>query len=710
MKEIVIERMTLTNFRGIKNLTVLLGGQSTEISGANATGKSTLLNAYLWCLWGIDQEGRKDFNLKPLDQEGNSTDKVDVSVELTLLGVEEKPVTLRRTLRENWVKPNGETEEVYKGNTTIYEIDDVPTKMSEYNSYIAAILPEGTPDGLMQLLSTPDGIPTMDWKALRKLLLDTTGGVDETELIASREEYKELMREVGDTPLERAETQWKATKSKLQKELKEYQPRIDQTAAMKPAEQDWAEIEGRIAELDKDLGTYSAQVTKATETANAAYLEEDLSRQRLTQIATDIARLEADRERAKNRTKIDAENKVEELKARTHKTLLREGDAKRALERAEGDITDLRKRIETEERRAEELREDWRKLKREEFPADKTTCPTCGQPLPQDELGKRMLAFEAKKQADLARISEDGRSKNEEIELLKRKLDSLIVEKEARHEALMEVSAEVEQSRTEVERAQYEADETDSENPRDTAEADAITDKIQALKDEEAEIKERLNAKLTEKEEETNLAEVKQKQVAAMAERDELKRRLSDRETIKRYDDEIKRLEELAKKKGQEMADVERWLSLTQSYRMSYIRRLEESINDLFSGGITFRMYDFTLDGNPVETCTPLVDGTPYQTINTARRINAGIQIANCISRAYDISVPMWVDGAESVNSVHMAKGQAIILRVSDSPELMISSSEELTPQPISDAIRVGLKPFPSRDFTVSQSRFTHYK
>lgn len=674
MKEIIIERMTLTNFRGIKSLTVDFDKDLTEISGANATGKSTLLNAYLWCLWGVDQDGRKDFNLKPLDREGNSTDKVDVVVELTLLGVEAKPVTLRRTLRENWVKPSGETEEVYKGNTTIYEIDDVPVKMGEYNGYITTILYGCAPEGLMQLLSTPDGIPSMDWKALRKLLLDTTGGVDETELTASRDEYKELMKEVGDTPLERAETQWKATKAKLTKELKEYQPRIDQTAAMKPAEQDWAEIEGRIAELDGDLGTYSEQVNKATETANAAYLEEDLSRQRLTRIATDIARLEAERERAKNRTKIDAESKVEELKARTRKTLLREGDAKRALERAEGDITDLRKRIETEEGRSEELREDWRKLKREEYPADKTTCPTCGQPLPQDELGKRMLAFEAKKQADLARINEAGRAKNKEIEQLKRKLDSLIVEKETRKEALLEVSAEVEQSRTEVERAQYEAEATDTETPRDTEEADAITERIQALRDEEAEIKERLSKKLTEKEEETNLSEMKRKQVAAMAERDELKRRLSDRETIKRYDDEIKRLEKLAKKKGQEMADVERWLSLTQSYRMSYIRRLEESINDLFSDGITFRMYDFTLEGNPVETCTPLVDGTPYLTVNTARRINAGIQIANAISRAYDISVPMWVDGAESVNSVQMAEGQAIILRVSDSPELTFST------------------------------------
>lgn len=681
MKEIIIERMTLTNFRGIKKLTAPLGESLVEISGANATGKSSLLNAYLWCLWGVDQEGRKDFNVKPFDREGKTEDKVDVSVELTLRGVEAKPVTLRRTLRENWVKPSGETEEVYKGNTTIYEIDDMPTKMSEYNSYIAAILPEGTPDGLMQLLSTPDGIPTMDWKALRKLLLDTTGGVDETELIASRADYKELMREVGDTPLERAEAQWKATKSKLTKELKEYQPRIDQTSAMKPAEQDWAEIEGRIAELDEALGTYSEQEAKATETANAAYLEENLSRQRLTQIATDIARLEAERERAKNRTKINAENKVEELKARSRNILLREGDAKRALERAEGDITDLRKRIETEELRSEELREDWRKLKREEYPADKTTCPTCGQPLPQDELGKRMLAFEAKKQADLSRISADGRAKNEEIELLKRKLDSLIVEKEARHEALMEVSAEVEQARTAVERAQYEVDETDSENPRDTAEADAITDKIQALRDEEAEIKERLNAKLTEKDEETDLAEVKRKQVAVMAERDELKRQLSDRETIKRYDDEIKRLEELAKKKGQEMADVERWLSLTESYRMSYIRQLEQNITALFEGGITFRMYDFTLDGNPVETCTPLVDGTPYQTANDARRVNAGIQIANAISRAYDISVPMWVDGAESVNRVETASGQQIILRVSDSPELTISPSGGTAPK-----------------------------
>ena len=75
MKRLVIERMNIRNFKGVRELDISFGEKVTRISGMNGTGKTTIPDAFSWCIWNKDSRGNApgtpDFREKPLDENGN---------------------------------------------------------------------------------------------------------------------------------------------------------------------------------------------------------------------------------------------------------------------------------------------------------------------------------------------------------------------------------------------------------------------------------------------------------------------------------------------------------------------------------------------------------------------------------------------------------------------------------------------------------------
>lgn len=47
-KQILLTKLTLVNFKGLRNVTVHLKGGVTTISGRNGTGKTTIVDGYNW--------------------------------------------------------------------------------------------------------------------------------------------------------------------------------------------------------------------------------------------------------------------------------------------------------------------------------------------------------------------------------------------------------------------------------------------------------------------------------------------------------------------------------------------------------------------------------------------------------------------------------------------------------------------------------------
>lgn len=76
-----IEKLKLKNFKGCRTLTLDAGGRNVRIFGDNATFKTTVFDAYLWLLFDKDSAGKKDFEIKTLDEQGKAIPGLDHEVE-----------------------------------------------------------------------------------------------------------------------------------------------------------------------------------------------------------------------------------------------------------------------------------------------------------------------------------------------------------------------------------------------------------------------------------------------------------------------------------------------------------------------------------------------------------------------------------------------------------------------------------------------------
>ena len=137
--KLTLKKLTLINFKGVKRRSFEFNEKETFIHGKNGSGKTSLYDAYLWCLFGKDHNGKSDHELKTYDGNGKTIPKQTCEVEI-IFKTENGDVKLKRTYGENWVKPKTEPEEVFKGNYSEYYLNDLLVKKSEYDEHIHSLI------------------------------------------------------------------------------------------------------------------------------------------------------------------------------------------------------------------------------------------------------------------------------------------------------------------------------------------------------------------------------------------------------------------------------------------------------------------------------------------------------------------------------------------------------------------------------------------
>ena len=160
--QILLKKMSLVNFKGIRSAEFDFNPTVNTVLGDNATGKTTIMNAFLWCLFGKDIEDRKDFEIKTYDKEGKIIERLEHSVEL-VLDVDSKEITLKRVLSEKWQKKRGADDLEFTGNETTYFWNEVPLKQMDYQSKIKDLIDEG----LFKLLTNVNYFHSLHWEKTR---------------------------------------------------------------------------------------------------------------------------------------------------------------------------------------------------------------------------------------------------------------------------------------------------------------------------------------------------------------------------------------------------------------------------------------------------------------------------------------------------------------------------------------------------------------
>ena len=228
MKQVVLKSLTLCNFKGEKERTTNFNADVTTITGGNGMGKSRHFDAFIWLLFGKDTQDRKDYEVKTRIN-GQELHNMECSVSGVIV-VDGQEITLKRAFVEDWVKPRGQVERVFKGNHTECWWNDTPVNVGEYTKRIEAIIDSS----VFKMITNPAFFVGMNWKLQREQLFQLAGTITDAEIASRNPEFALLLDKISGKSLADFKKELVARKKRLQDELAQIQPRIDQTHKMKP--------------------------------------------------------------------------------------------------------------------------------------------------------------------------------------------------------------------------------------------------------------------------------------------------------------------------------------------------------------------------------------------------------------------------------------------------------------------------------------------
>src|SRR5690625_708032 len=257
MKQLKLQKLVLTNFKGIKHFELNATGEDVQVFGDNATGKTTIPDGFNWLLFDKDSNNKKDFAIKTLI-DGKEVHNLNHEVEATLL-VDGKPLTLKKSFYENWTKKRGSATKEFTGHKTDHFIDGVPVKKKEYTEKVASIVDED----IFKLLTSPSYFnEQLLWEKRRTLLLEVAGDVTDEEVVQANGSLAKLTDVLGNRTIEDHRKVIAAKRREIKQELDKIPERVDELNRLLPVVDgiDKAIIEHQLSNSDNQIEVKQAQI------------------------------------------------------------------------------------------------------------------------------------------------------------------------------------------------------------------------------------------------------------------------------------------------------------------------------------------------------------------------------------------------------------------------------------------------------------------
>ena len=631
-----IMRLTLKNFKGVKDFTLNAQGENITVKGDNGAGKTTLFDAFTWLLFDKDSQNKAKFDIKTLDESNNALHGLDHEVE-AVLEIDGKQLTLKKSFREKWQKKRGSAEQQFTGHTTDFYIDDVPVKQKDYLARIAKIADES----IFKLLTNPRYFnEQLKWEQRREILLEVCGDISDEEVIASDDKLAGLPEILGDHSLDEYKAIIKSQQKKINDELEKLPIRIDEATKGLP------DIEG----VDAERATEKVKLLKESIRKKEQELNRIDAGGEVAEKTKRLREVEAELQEIKNRHTAKLQGQISD-KQRELNALLSAVDTQSAIGNKKRDLEYNNLRIESLEGEMAELREEFVAENKKEFTFEQDdTCPTCGQKLPQEQLEearqKALEAFNLAKANKLQSINAKGKK-------LKAEQERLNAENTATEAEIKKLTAQLAREEKKVKALRSELAELEQQSQNLPP---AYHKKLEEIEELETVI---VGLKGGSKDEKAKIYE----QIAALEESVKDAERVLN--SIDTYEKGQKRIEELKgqeRKLAAEYAELEKRLFLTEEFTRTKVRLLEEKVNGKFRLA-RFKLFDVQVNGGISETCETIYNGVPYSTgLNAGHQIIVGLDIIRTLSEHYQFFPPIFVDNAESVTELPEMEAQVIRL------------------------------------------------
>lgn len=644
MKRIVLKLLILENFKGIKYLSMPMDQAVNFIHGANGTGKTTLVDAFRWLLFDKDSHDRADFNIKTLDASGEAIHNLEhsVSAEISVVGKDglAEIKTLKKTYKEKWTKKRGENQETFSGHETIFSLNDLPLKKSDFQDEISKIIDED----LFKMITDPFYFASViKWQDRRKTLIDIAGDVTNADVLKSKPELSELHFDFDDISKQKAALA--AKRKRINDEIKAIPVRIDEAYKSIRTDLDFPKIEHDIYMLNDEL-------TSIEEAINKPY-KPNPEIEKLQKRSTELQRIIRDNEKSFEEAQTVKIRSAVKLADSIQDKIFEKQGQQRNLDRLK---IKLNEDIEYYSKDLIRLREEYDKKQMESARSlsdAEMSCPTCKRSFPENEIAEKrdklIQDFNQDKAKKLAELNSKGKYAKEIVDKATKELEQVTHDYHSLRKEIEVLTSDLTEQNAVIEQLEHEALEYPKEHYDAIEENQAIFTKLDDLEKRDSDSR--------------DLQGLKFKKGEIVSKIDSLKSQLNYKQSNEVQKARVDELKALEKKLSKEMLEVEQQQVLADEFTRTQANLLDQKINSMFKN-VRFKLFDEQVNGGVAEVCEATVNGVPFKDANTGSKYNAGIDIINTLTEFYGVHAPIWLDNREAVTEIIPTYSQIINLVV----------------------------------------------
>ena len=629
--KIELKTMTLQNFKKVRSKTIDFS-HNVIISGGNEVGKTTIYDAYLWCLFGVTS--RPDTTVQTLDANNNVVRKLETSVTLVINYNDERDIKIERRLTERY-KAENTVEEKFLGTTQARLVDDVPYSVTAFKEKLNSLC--NYDDWF--LLSNINLFWAYKVDERRKILMSLAGEINETEIMHNYPAvYNAVMVEKKD--LSELLIQQKSTRKKANDELQSIPAKVQAQDALK-TDEDFNAIEIEIKDVDAQIVSVDAALQGiVTNTPEQQKFEEKLSLE-----TSNYNKIREEWQKEHFNKVNDAFKDVTDASDTLQKTRKSQKEHSDAYVQNKTKVAELTVEF-------NKLMQQWKNVNEKEFNFTQTdVCPVCGRPytdaMKEQEYENAVNEFNTHKASQLSDIQNKAAERNEQLTVLKGLVNTYEQVTSVSDKQTLKTNKEAYDTLVKK-RSEIQSETWESSNEK--AKADAS---LQAF----MKTKPVIATNTTQEENKLKKKELTKK-------RDGLIKRLSARDTNERIEKEKTKLDKRSRELAQIVADCNEIIRQIKEYKKAKITVVESKVNSLFSL-IRWKFYEQNItNDDEKDVCTAVgLNGVDYNNTNDGTVINMGIDIINGISKAKDMYVPLFVDRKESVEHALPSTQQTIYLQ-----------------------------------------------
>lgn len=630
--KVTAKKLVIRNFKGTQIASYEFDESDNVFKGKNGSGKSTMYEAFIWLLEDKDVQGKSNNLFKPYDENKKVINYLDSEVEATI-EINGKTTTILKVSTEIWGKERGSVEKVLKRNESSYYINEIPYTPTNYKKFIEETFGEN----IRHLTVSGSVMATVKMEDRRNIITSIVPSISDIEiakdLAVKDERFDYVVKLLGDVDVSDEISKLNSQIKKLKKDIEDIPVKINSNLEVMPEQVDETTVNKSIAKRESKLQKIEEEENSLRKKYKSQRKEYKRKQDSISMINTKIYSLKKQIEKESSKENEKLEAKIDDLKK--IKTELEREDKNRAIEIEKlADDTKRKKAV------LRELRTEYTAINKEVFIADeeKPCCPTCKRAYDDPEsieselreqfnisktsrlqanikLGKSTKEIIDKNTSDIEKLK--SISNESKIKLLTEELESIVISPVTPNKEINDLKLQIAAIEKELEETKEGGTEIDNQEEKKKLRAEIIELKVSIASN-------------------------------------------NTRNNLKKRNQELR--DELIQK-NQEALKLESGLDVITYFTKEKMIRAESQVNSKFDH-VEFKLWDYYQNGNDNPVCDCYMGGVPYNSLNTAKKIKADLDIIKALSNHRDIYMPVFIDNRESVTEIQPMDNQIISLVV----------------------------------------------